>query len=82
MRVLQTRGIFLDGSSSGGEKRLLLQIFSLTLLGAEIFVFIQRKADDGFGEGNFHPRRSSDLDPLQALLYESEALPSSCVSMR
>ena len=50
---LRTRGILLDGSTQGGEKRLLLQIFSETLLGPVFFEFIQRKADDGFGEGNF-----------------------------
>jgi 4-hydroxyphenylpyruvate dioxygenase len=50
---LQERGILVDGSTSGGERRLLLQIFSETLLGPVFFEFIQRKADDGFGEGNF-----------------------------
>ena len=50
---LQARGILLDGSTAGGEKRLLLQIFSETLLGPVFFEFIQRKADEGFGEGNF-----------------------------
>ncbi len=50
---LQTRGILLDGSTSGGQRRLLLQIFSETLLGPVFFEFIQRKGDDGFGEGNF-----------------------------
>jgi 4-hydroxyphenylpyruvate dioxygenase len=50
---LQARGILLDGSTAQGEKRLLLQIFSRTLLGPVFFEFIQRKADEGFGEGNF-----------------------------
>ena len=50
---LQARGILLDGSTEGGNKRLLLQIFSETLLGPVFFEFIQRKGDDGFGEGNF-----------------------------
>jgi 4-hydroxyphenylpyruvate dioxygenase len=50
---LQTRGILLDGSINGGKPRLLLQIFSETLLGPVFFEFIQRKGDDGFGEGNF-----------------------------
>ena len=50
---LQTRGILLDGSTTGGEPRLLLQIFSETLLGPVFFEFIQRKNDQGFGEGNF-----------------------------
>ncbi|HEU5297260.1 MAG TPA: 4-hydroxyphenylpyruvate dioxygenase [Burkholderiaceae bacterium] len=50
---LQTRGILLDGSTKGGKPRLLLQIFSETLLGPVFFEFIQRQGDDGFGEGNF-----------------------------
>ena len=50
---LQTRGILMDGSTAGGKPRLLLQIFSETLLGPVFFEFIQRKGDDGFGEGNF-----------------------------
>ncbi|NCX73427.1 MAG: 4-hydroxyphenylpyruvate dioxygenase, partial [Betaproteobacteria bacterium] len=33
--------------------QLLLQIFSQTLLGPVFFEFIQRKDDEGFGEGNF-----------------------------
>lgn len=51
--ALQSRGILLDGTSEGGERRLLLQIFSETLLGPVFFEFIQRKGDSGFGEGNF-----------------------------
>ena len=50
---LQVRGILLDGVSNQNEKRLLLQIFSQTLIGPLFFEFIQRKGDEGFGEGNF-----------------------------
>ena len=50
---LQSRGILLDGSTEGGQQRLLLQIFSSALFGPVFFEFIQRKGDDGFGEGNF-----------------------------
>jgi 4-hydroxyphenylpyruvate dioxygenase len=50
---LQQRGILLDGTTEGGQPRLLLQIFSDTLLGPVFFEFIQRKEDEGFGEGNF-----------------------------
>jgi 4-hydroxyphenylpyruvate dioxygenase len=42
----------MDGSTTNGEKRLLLQIISQTLLGPVFFEFIQRIADEGFGEGN------------------------------
>ncbi|KVG67623.1 4-hydroxyphenylpyruvate dioxygenase [Burkholderia pseudomultivorans] len=50
---LKTRGILLDGSTVGERPRLLLQIFSQTLLGPVFFEFIQRQGDEGFGEGNF-----------------------------
>jgi 4-hydroxyphenylpyruvate dioxygenase len=50
---LQMRGILLDGTTEGGRQRLLLQIFSDALFGPVFFEFIQRKGDEGFGEGNF-----------------------------
>jgi len=50
---LQPRGILLDGTTDGDEPRLLLQIFSANMVGPTFFEFIQRKKDDGFGEGNF-----------------------------
>jgi 4-hydroxyphenylpyruvate dioxygenase len=50
---LKSRGILLDGSTAGEHPRLLLQIFSETLVGPIFFEFIQRKEDEGFGEGNF-----------------------------
>jgi 4-hydroxyphenylpyruvate dioxygenase len=53
VQELQSRGILLDGSTEGGEPRLLLQIFSELMIGPVFFEFIQRKQDDGFGEGNF-----------------------------
>jgi 4-hydroxyphenylpyruvate dioxygenase len=57
VHALQARGILMDGSTRGAQPgappRLLLQIFSETLLGPVFFEFIQRKGDEGFGEGNF-----------------------------
>jgi 4-hydroxyphenylpyruvate dioxygenase len=50
---LRSRGILLDGSTEDGDPRLLLQIFSETVIGPVFFEFIQRKRDEGFGEGNF-----------------------------
>jgi len=50
---LKKRGILLDGSTEGGHPRLLLQIFSEKAVGPIFFEFIQRKEDEGFGEGNF-----------------------------
>jgi len=53
VEALQSRGILLDGSTEDGDPRLLLQIFSQTMIGPVFFEFIQRKKDEGFGEGNF-----------------------------
>lgn len=50
---LKKRGILVDGTTADEEPRLLLQIFSETVIGPVFFEFIQRKQDDGFGEGNF-----------------------------
>jgi 4-hydroxyphenylpyruvate dioxygenase len=57
---LQANGILIDGEGrlalgdkEGRMSKVLLQIFSGTLLGPIFFEFIQRKGDDGFGEGNF-----------------------------
>ncbi|MEH6635684.1 MAG: 4-hydroxyphenylpyruvate dioxygenase [Halioglobus sp.] len=50
---LKSRGILLDGCTDNNDPRLLLQIFSDTVIGPIFFEFIQRKKDDGFGEGNF-----------------------------
>ena len=52
-RSLKRRGILLDGSTENNDPRLLLQIFSQTQIGPVFFEFIQRKKDEGFGEGNF-----------------------------
>jgi 4-hydroxyphenylpyruvate dioxygenase len=53
--ALKKRGILIDGEGvvDGGVTRILLQIFSKTVIGPIFFEFIQRKGDDGFGEGNF-----------------------------
>ncbi|WP_128892670.1 4-hydroxyphenylpyruvate dioxygenase [Erythrobacter sp. HKB08] len=50
---LKMRGILLDGTTEGGQPRLLLQIFAEAQVGPVFFEFIQRKGDEGFGEGNF-----------------------------
>ena len=49
LEALKQRNILVDGSP--GE--LLLQIFSENQLGPIFFEFIQRKGNQGFGEGNF-----------------------------
>jgi 4-hydroxyphenylpyruvate dioxygenase len=46
---LHKRGILLDGANG----RFLLQIFTQTLIGPIFFEIIDRRGDDGFGQGNF-----------------------------
>ena len=77
VKELQTRGILLDGTTEGGSPRLLLQIFSETVMGPVFFEFIQRKGDyrEGFGEGNFKALfESMERDQIRrgALSTESE----------
>ncbi len=60
--ALKARKILIDGKP--GE--LLLQIFSENQLGPIFFEFIQRKGDQGFGEGNFKALfESMELDQLR-----------------
>ncbi len=47
---LQRRGVLIDGSAAGG---ILLQIFTKNAIGPIFFEIIQRKGNEGFGEGNF-----------------------------
>jgi 4-hydroxyphenylpyruvate dioxygenase len=60
--ALRERRILIDGRP--GE--LLLQIFSENQLGPIFFEFIQRKGDEGFGEGNFKALfESIELDQMR-----------------
>ena len=60
--ALKERKILIDGRP--GE--LLLQIFSENQLGPIFFEFIQRKGDEGFGEGNFKALfESIELDQMR-----------------
>jgi 4-hydroxyphenylpyruvate dioxygenase len=47
---LQRRRILIDGSDRDG---ILLQIFTRNVIGPIFFEIIQRKGNEGFGEGNF-----------------------------
>ena len=49
---LQKNKILIDGGKLA-EEGLLLQIFTENIFGPEFFEIIQRKGNDGFGEGNF-----------------------------
>ncbi len=48
---LERNRILIDGAPA--KNRLLLQIFTDTVIGPIFFEIIQRKGDEGFGEGNF-----------------------------
>ena len=62
VRLSQVRKILLDGKPGA----LLLQIFSANQLGPIFFEFIQRKGDQGFGEGNFKALfESIELDQMR-----------------
>ena len=59
---LKTRKILIDGKKGA----LLLQIFTENQLGPIFFEFIQRKGDEGFGEGNFKALfESIELDQMR-----------------
>jgi 4-hydroxyphenylpyruvate dioxygenase len=59
---LHKRKILIDGKKDA----LLLQIFSENQLGPIFFEFIQRKGDDGFGNGNFKALfESIELDQMR-----------------
>jgi 4-hydroxyphenylpyruvate dioxygenase len=52
LEELRRRGILIDGNPERGEG-LLLQIFTRNVIGPIFFEIIQRKGNEGFGEGNF-----------------------------
>ena len=59
---LKRRKILVDGKAGA----LLLQIFTGNQLGPIFFEFIQRKGDEGFGEGNFKALfESIELDQIR-----------------
>ena len=69
---LRKRKILIDGKAGA----LLLQIFTENQLGPIFFEFIQRKKDEGFGEGNFTALfKSIEADQIRrgALTVEPEA---------
>lgn len=62
---LRKRRILLDGDPANGDG-LLLQIFTATCIGPIFFEIIQRKGNEGFGEGNFKALfESIELDQVR-----------------
>jgi 4-hydroxyphenylpyruvate dioxygenase len=63
--ALKERGILIDGNPEKGEG-VLLQIFTQNVIGPIFFEIIQRKGNEGFGEGNFRALfESIELDQMR-----------------
>jgi 4-hydroxyphenylpyruvate dioxygenase len=70
IEALKARNILVDGEA--GE--LLLQIFSENQLGPIFFEFIQRKGNEGFGEGNFKALfETMELDQMRRGVLQAKA---------
>ena len=62
---LKQRAILLDGAPTE-DQGLLLQIFTQNVIGPIFFEIIQRKGNEGFGEGNFKALfESIELDQMR-----------------
>ncbi len=62
---LKKRAILMDGAPTEGQG-LLLQIFTKNVIGPIFFEIIERKGNDGFGEGNFKALfESIELDQVR-----------------
>src|SRR5262249_17510706 len=65
LEALKSRAILIDGNPSKGEG-VLLQIFTRNVIGPIFFEIIQRKGNEGFGEGNFRALfESIELDQIR-----------------
>lgn len=73
-KKLEKLRILLDGAPTQGQG-LLLQIFTQDAIGPEFFEIIQRKGNEGFGEGNFKALfESIELDQVRrGYLKEAKA---------
>ena len=65
LTALKQRRILLDGDPAKGQG-ILLQIFTQNVIGPIFFEIIQRKGNEGFGEGNFKALfESIELDQMR-----------------
>jgi 4-hydroxyphenylpyruvate dioxygenase len=63
LELLRRERILIDGSAGEG---ILLQIFTANVIGPIFFEIIQRKGNEGFGEGNFRALfESIELDQIR-----------------
>jgi len=61
-----------DGAPGDGQG-LLLQIFTETVIGPIFFEIIQRKGNEGFGEGNFRALfESIELDQIRRGVFKPD----------
>jgi 4-hydroxyphenylpyruvate dioxygenase len=72
LELLRRLRVLIDGHSAGvgggadPGRELLLQIFTQTVIGPIFFEIIERKGDQGFGEGNFRALfESIELDQIR-----------------
>ncbi|OGT44322.1 MAG: 4-hydroxyphenylpyruvate dioxygenase [Gammaproteobacteria bacterium RIFCSPHIGHO2_12_FULL_37_34] len=73
LEELKKYRILVDGNTKQ-DKKILLQIFTKNIFGPVFFEIIQRKGDEGFGEGNFKALfESIELDQIRrGVLNEEE----------
>jgi len=74
LEELKRLRILIDGAThQGAPNELLLQIFTQTVIGPIFFEIIQRKGDQGFGEGNFRALfESIELDQVRRGVLKDE----------
>jgi 4-hydroxyphenylpyruvate dioxygenase len=77
LEELKARRILLDGAPRDGQG-LLLQIFTQDTIGPIFFEIIQRKGNEGFGEGNFQALfESIELDQIRRGVLSDDEVGSS-----
>jgi 4-hydroxyphenylpyruvate dioxygenase len=70
---MRKRKILIDGAPETGGG-LLLQIFTENMVGPIFFEIIQRKGNEGFGEGNFRALfESIEADQIRRGVLKAEA---------
>jgi 4-hydroxyphenylpyruvate dioxygenase len=73
LEQLRRLRILVDGNSNATQRELLLQIFTQPVIGPIFFEIIQRKGDEGFGEGNFRALfESIELDQVKRGVLKAE----------
>lgn len=78
LQALRRLRILIDGAThQGAPNELLLQIFTQPVIGPIFFEIIQRKGDEGFGEGNFRALfESIELDQIRRGVLQPAAAPA------